>query len=89
MTKRRRVVEGVIVEQAGPELPRSGRLTAKVRQALANHDRMMADLHAPTITPQYRQAAAALDYILKVLTPAELTAYYGELQRQREQARVR
>jgi hypothetical protein len=80
---KRRTTAAIIIEPTGPPLPRGGRHTAKVRQALANYDAMMADADAPTITPEYRRAVSALDYILKVLSPAELTAYYHAVRQRR------
>lgn len=74
----KRRTAGLIVEPTGPPLPRGARPTAKVRQALANYHAMQAEPPDRT-TPEYRRASAALDYILKVLTPSELAAYYAAI----------
>lgn len=80
MKTRRR--SALIIEPTGPRLPQAGRHSARVRQAIANYQAMQAE---PTdrITPEYRRAASALDYILRVLSPAELTTYYATVRERR------
>lgn len=49
----------------------------------ANYHAMQAEPQ-DRITPEYRRASSALDYILKVLTGPELTAYYQAVGSRRE-----